>query len=368
MVLVSGEHSCTVGGGERRGVFARWLEPSRVLDLFGLVGLGVLGSHPVREVLLGVARTELGSAAHEISPHVPRLLVAFVWVPGKGLHHDALEVRREGGNVAGGFGNDRFAREAELVHLVLGPEEPLSGEHLPHHDAKGIEVRTVILLELGLLRRHVGELALDDGGGFRPRELVGGFRHPKVDQLDRSVETDEDVGRGNVPVHDVQPFRLRTRHFGANCVERVAKSLAHLDGDVHNHLRGHSAHFVVCTERAERLPSDVLLREVVAVVDLVQVGRLHDVCVVQDAARAGFVKEHRFDVEKRRALRLPEELHGSPQWLRCAGIQRFADDAKGTASNLPYHDVAAKLRWVQRTFSLLSGLFPPGSPADSWPK
>jgi hypothetical protein len=55
----------------------------------------------------------------------------------------------------------------------------------------------------GLLRGHVGELALD-GAGLRLRRGPGGLGDAEVDDLDVPVVGDEDVVGADVAVHHLQ--------------------------------------------------------------------------------------------------------------------------------------------------------------------
>ena len=122
----------------------------------------------------------------------------------------------------------------------LAVEELVPGEHLPQHDAEGPDIGPPVGGDPGrLLRRHVGRGADDDPGGGgvlgqgrRQRERgvvvlgVPRLGEPEVEDLDRAVGSDLDVGGFEIAVDDALLVR---RLEGLGDLEGDGDGLVHRD-------------------------------------------------------------------------------------------------------------------------------------------
>ncbi len=115
----------------------------------------------------------------------------------------------------------------QILRLLLaGREQLAAGEQLPQHDAGGVHVAAAIeLLAARLLRRHVRDLAVDDAGrGLL--ELERGRRQPEVGELDLAGVGDEDVGRGDVAVNELEiGERVRIGQAAAQLLDDVDRDV-----------------------------------------------------------------------------------------------------------------------------------------------
>jgi hypothetical protein len=88
--------------------------------------------------------------------------------------------------------------------LLVALREAPRRDRLPHHHADAEEIgASVDRIARGLLRRDVGELALEHAALRRARRARG-LRDAEVDQLHLPVVGDERVLGAHVAVHDVQ--------------------------------------------------------------------------------------------------------------------------------------------------------------------
>ena len=160
---------------------------------------------------------------------------------------DAFDPRADGRHVA-----------AEHLHqqLGLGPalQRPLAREHLPEHQARGVDVGLRRDLAAHLLRREVGDLAAHTAIGRRDEPPVG-LRHAKVGDLRGPVGADEHVLRRGVAVDDAeQRARLVARLVrGLQTAEHVPR-----DGRGDGHGHAHLPPAGVVQQARERLAVEVV--------------------------------------------------------------------------------------------------------------
>ena len=189
---------------------------------------------------------------------VDRVLVAVLDVLRQRLEDDALELvgdlpvvrrRRQDLDVA-----DLLQRR----EVALADEQALAGQELVEHDAAREDVAAPIDRQPAhLLRRHVAELALEDAGlglGALARRL----RDTEVDELDLTLERDEDVLRADVAVDEVQLLAALVA-----LVVRVVEALAHLHRHEARLRDGHrlAERAAPVEDRAQVAAVDVLERD-----------------------------------------------------------------------------------------------------------
>ncbi len=163
-------------------------------------------------------------------------------------------------------------------------------ETLPKHDARAPDVRaSVQVFTPRLLRRHVGELALDVAGS-RLRDLGRGLGDAEVEELGRALVGHEDVARRDVPMDDLQRRPIEVRH-GVRVVQRVQDTGD--DGDDQLEGEGLLRPHRLADDLVERLPLQILHRDVGnSIAGDVDLLRLHHVGVVETRGEASLVQEH----------------------------------------------------------------------------
>lgn len=175
---------------------------------------------------------------------------------GRGLVHDAMQKREDGG---------------VAVALEGGP----AGQHFEQHHAQGKNVGAAVeRLSQHLLRRHVlGRAQHHAGLGHGRRCHVG---DAEIGQLGHAHGGDHDVGRLNVPVHDAQALR-------------VIEAVGNLRRDIAEGVERQS--FGLVHPLAQRLALQILHGDIGDAIDLAHVVDGDDGRVVQPPGRLRFADE-----------------------------------------------------------------------------
>jgi hypothetical protein len=189
----------------------------------------------------------------------------------------------------------RWRRHATLhrlddLRLVLAVVEAGLGEQLPQHDAEGVDVAAGVEDVAGeLLRRHVGDLALDGprAGAHRLHRRAG---HAEVGHLHVAGPPHEDVRRRHVTVHDAQGL-LRLGVDGAmGMVEPERRT--HRDPGRVLERQGDAPLPGPVQQDADVDTVDVLEDHEGLVVGLAEVDDADDVGMLQARPQPGLVEEH----------------------------------------------------------------------------
>ena len=203
-------------------------------------------------------------------------------------HHHAIQLRGDVRHVRRRL-NGTGERGLQRPKLRVALQGANPGQKLVQNEPNGEDVRAVIQrLPTSLLRGHVCKLSLD-GAGLRHRVGVRGLGDPEVDHLDRAVEGDEQILRGDVAVDHLEgpplvvhlgvgvrePFTCRGHNPQS---ERAGNPLPRAPGLAHH--------------PSEVLAVDVLHGDVVVPVDLPEVENLPDVRVAELRRDFRLVEEH----------------------------------------------------------------------------
>ena len=181
--------------------------------------------------------------------------------------------------------------------LALAVREAPRRDRLPQHHAHAEEIGASIdRIARGLLRRDVGELALEDPALRRARGARG-LRDAEVDQLHLPVVGDERVLGAHVAVHHVQRGAVEVLQR-----VRVVEAGEHVGEDPHVDVEGHARARGLAQQRVERLPVEVVHRQEVVLAGYADLVRVHHVGVIQPRREPRLVEEHRQEVGVRRQL------------------------------------------------------------------
>ena len=260
------------------------------LVLFQLDLAGVLLAHPRREVLAAVEHAVLEHEGLELVVELHRRLVPGLGLTRERLHQDRLEVLGDLGVLAARGGHVDGAHHLEGGEVSVALEQALADQRLVEDDAEGEHVAAAVERHAAdLLRGHVAELTLEDAG-LGPRHATGGLGDAEVDQLDLALVRDEDVGRADIAVDDVEVAAVLVA-----LVVRVVEALGDLHDDEASLGDRHRPALLLAPREdvAQVLAGDVLEGDVEAVALLTQIVDLGDVPVVELAGDLGLVLEHR---------------------------------------------------------------------------
>ena len=182
------------------------IEPLRNLE-----ALGVSRSGPARIAPVPTAADRL-----QVGHEARRALVAVLGLLGHELADDLRQRERNVGIAA--VRRDGIARDLAMdqLHLVVRVERATPREHLVEGRAQGVEVGPVVERPVHaprLLRRHVGQRALEDLRALHDRVLGGKPRRDaEVDDLHLAGAGIDDEIRGvDVLVNDVGAVHLPER-------------------------------------------------------------------------------------------------------------------------------------------------------------
>jgi hypothetical protein len=170
-----------------------------------------------------------------------------------------------------------------------------------------------------LLGSHVAGLALDESTR-RARRARLRFRDAEIDQLDRSIESQDEVRWRDVAVND--PER---RTVDVEPLVRVVQARRGGTDDRQPQIERepHAPRGRGLEDRAHRLAVDVLHRqEVRAIVRASELEHLSDVLVVQRSDEASLVEKHRHVlgvVAACRRQRLEDDVAREPTRAGCSG-------------------------------------------------
>lgn len=222
--------------------------------------------------------------------HLVGGLVAIVGVEGERGDDDGLELGRIIGDPV--RGRRDVAMHDPLDALEFGGcvegavlRGELVGEHAEREDI-GAAIDGVAARLLG---SHVAGFAFNEAGA-RLGHARGGFGDAEIDQLDRAVVGDEDVGGRDIAVNDVE-----RRAIGAAAFVRVVEPCRGGGDDGQAEVERHPQAAVVdrLEDGADGLAVDVLHGEEVGAVggapDVIDLG---DVLVVEGGSEARLVEEH----------------------------------------------------------------------------
>jgi hypothetical protein len=225
---------------------------------------------------------------------------AMVGVTDQPARDHGVDARRQP------LGQRRWRREATLHDGhhgsagVVGVDQALAGEHFPQHRGGGVDVAAPIDGAPGdLLRRHVTELALELAfarGGGAPR----GLGDAEVEDARDAVDTDEQVLRGHVAVHDAQRHALVA---GLVCrVQPGERAAQHRQ----RHRCGHALAALArqTRERGQRLALHILHHDEQLALARHHVQRGHHVGVPDARREPRLVQEHGHELRVGSELRV----------------------------------------------------------------
>ncbi len=156
-------------------------------------------------------------------------------------------------------------------------------------DTGGEDVRPSIhFVAAQLLRRHVGDLALDLAGARRLDQPTCGLGYAEVHELGHALVRHQHVVRRYVTVHETERLAVVVAEL-VRCVQ----SATYLAGDAHGCRERHPPLPRGCAQdQVERLAVDPLHHEVEQTVLLAQVQDLRHVRMADARSQRGFVEEH----------------------------------------------------------------------------
>ncbi len=182
---------------------------------------------------------------------------------------------------------------AQIIQFIGFIEQYASGKQFPHAYPEGKDVGPTIQIQsLQLFRGHVPELALHNAclglGG-----PLGSLGNTEINEFDRTLNGNKNIGRSDVPVHNTQRTPFPVRH-----VVGVIKSLTHPCNDMENGTHGNL--FVLVPESAGKLfhgKAGNVLHDLVEMLteiipDVSEIKNLTDVGMLETRGNLGFVNEH----------------------------------------------------------------------------
>ena len=220
-----------------------------------------------------------------------RRAIAIARIASERLTARGRELRRN-------FGNDLFDRgfavgDARLQrgHVGLPCHPPAARDGFPQHDADRVDIAPRVgRLRETLLGRCVAKLSLDDAL-LRQRDRARCLGDAEIQELHLARGRDEDVGRAHVAMNDAERRTVEIAEL-----VRVVQPREHLRQDPHvldqrEFFAAHSPH-----ELKQRLPLEILHRQVVIRVlgdDFVGVD---DVRMIESQRDARLIHEHRQEI------------------------------------------------------------------------
>jgi hypothetical protein len=219
--------SSSVGGS----VMARRRTLVNIALALGALGGDVVGEQPGQELGhpagVGGRRVDREPALQRLA-HLVAARVALVLLGGQRAQDDVVELGRHPRRPAARPQDLGVASPGQqILRLLLARREELApGQELPQHDRGRVLIAAAVeLLAPRLLGRHVRDLAVDDAGrGLL--ELERRRRQPEVGQLHLARVRDQDVGR-----RDVAMDQLQIRE-GVGVGQAAAQLLDDVDRDV----------------------------------------------------------------------------------------------------------------------------------------
>ncbi len=237
----------------------------------------------------------------EIALQLARRLVASLAVAAQRAGDDLVERRRAARphprHRRGVVGHDALQRR-QLV--VVAAEQAPARHQLVEQDPDREHVAAAIEgLAPALLRRHVGDLALQRAGAGAVIRLLH-LGHAEVGDLDRAVERHQDVGQRHVTMHDREGAALAVGE-----VVGVVEPGADPEDDPDRHAQRHRvAGPGRRLEQVPQIPAAHVLHRVVVVPGLLaDVVDRDDVGVVEARGQARLVEEHAHVVGLHREVR-----------------------------------------------------------------
>ena len=221
-----------------------------------------------------------------------------------GVHVQGIEDQRL--DLAGKLRDD-LARWQELalddpVHhgevVVAEKGTAANGELVQQHTQPEYIAAPIERDAFALLGRHVADLALERARAGLLR-LLAETGDAEVQQLDRAIEGDHDVGRRDIAMDEATAVRTR--------LVRVVQARGNGLDDAHTDRQRHRLRPLPLTlQGPDRLAMHVFHREEVAAIADAVVEDAHDIGVVQRGDDADFVEEHADE------LRVPSQVGEHP--------------------------------------------------------
>ena len=292
--LIVEDRHLGAGAAEPRVEGGRVLDGA-ALERLGLdegLDLGALAGEELVDELARVARgAPLAQRVHgllQLGRHLGGGGVAILALVGQRLHADGVERGGDVGDHRGGARQGAVDDPLQDGHVGDALEEALAGEHLPEDHPHREDVDAAVdLLAHGLLRRHVGDLALEHAGA-RLRRRAQGLGDAEVDDLHLPGVRHEDVVRRGVAVDDLEGLAVEVLELVG-----VVEAGERVDEDAERHAQGEPARGADPAEDAvEGLPLQELHADVEALAVAADLVGLHHVGVVEAGGEARLVEEH----------------------------------------------------------------------------
>ena len=174
------------------------------------------------------------------------------------------------------------------VAFGIRREQALSDQRLPEHDAHGVHVAQLGYGAVELLRRHVGELALELSLA-RDLRASGGLCDPEIEHPRAPIGADHHILRRDVAMDDAEPF--------SELVARLVRGVQAVEGVANDRGRDGAGHALAALAGAaeqlrERLTLNVFHDEKHLATIGDHVDYRHDVRVPNAPGEAGLVKKH----------------------------------------------------------------------------